>query len=317
MVVGQIYKRRKYKVQSNIDYRPVEFSEIVGNKMVVDTLTAFFERKSLPHTLLFTGSAGCGKTTFARIVCNKLDCSEEDTYEINMSNNRGIDTARDIIKNAYLKPMLGKVKVYIFDEVHKATNEFQNAMLKLLEEPPEHLYFILCTTDPSKLLKTVISRCTLFEVNTLGDTKMSKLLEEILLKKKSKLTRPVIQEIIKKAEGVPRDALIILDQVANLKSEEVQISAVKKIKLEESEVIELCRALLEGKKWKIVSGILKNLKAEPEQIRRAVLGYFTKVLLGDNQNNSVQAALVIDAFKGHVYDSGMAGVVLACYSLQE
>ena len=301
-------------MQSNLKYRPEDFIDIVGNKYIVDSLDSMFESKKVPHTFLFIGSAGCGKTTFARIICKKLKCSDQDLIEINASNTRGIDTARDIIKSSYLKPMDGKVKVYILDEVHKATNEFQNALLKVLEEPPDHTYFILCTTEPAKVINTIHSRSAVYEVSILSSKKMTKLLEMVIVKEKTKLAKEVLNEIVKKAEGVPRDALLILDQVINIKSTKAQISAVRKIKFQEKLVIDLCRALMERKNWKVVSEILRSINGDPEQIRRAVLGYFNKVL---QSRADPHAALVIDSFRDNTYDTGMAGITLACFSLME
>src|SRR3989304_2450876 len=156
---------------SNIKFRPKDLSDIIGNRSIVTSLESILQSKDRPHAFLFTGKQGCGKTTLARILCKRLECSDHDLIEINISNNRGIDTARDIIQFAYVKPLDGRSRVYLLDEVHKSTNDFQNAILKVMEEPPEHLYFILCTTEPQKLLKTVISRCTEYVVSPLAPKK--------------------------------------------------------------------------------------------------------------------------------------------------
>lgn len=301
----------------HIKYRPKDFNEFIGNRGVILTLKSLFEReqKDIPQAFLFTGQRGCGKTTLARILKDKLECSDYDFKEINTANNRGIDTARDIISSVNLQPLSGKVKVYLFDEFHMTTKEHQNALLKIVEEPPAYVYFMFCTTEPDKIISPLKSRCSHIEVNLLGNKKIKRIITNICEKENIEIEEGVIDEIIKGAEGSPREALVILDLIRDIEKIDNQIETVKSHNIKnDKNIIELCRAFLEPYvKWKKISGILKNIDDEPERVRRAVLGYFSKVLLSENPH--VTAAVVIECFSNNFYDSGKAGLVLACYEV--
>jgi len=295
----------------HIEYRPKTLDEFIGNKPTVNSLSSVLNREDKPHTYLFSGPSGCGKTTLARIVANEIGCSEHDFMEINSSNNRGIDTAREIISNMKFSPISGKVKIYLLDEVHQTTKDFQNALLKALEDTPSHVYFLLCTTQPDKLLNTIINRCSQFTVQKLPTNRIIRLLMLVSRKEGIILRQSVYEEIARAAEGSPRQALVILDQIRGLKEDEIEI-VIRESQIEEKQVIDLCRALMSKEKWKTISEILKGIETEPEKVRYAVLGYFTSVLLNKGDSYS---ALVIDCFKEPFYNVGKAGLVAACYEV--
>jgi DNA polymerase III subunit gamma/tau len=294
----------------NLKYRPQNFDEFIGNSATVRSLKVVLQTKEKPNAYFFSGPSGCGKTTLARIIAKELECHENDIREYNMSNNRGIDTAREIISNLPFRPLYGQTKVYILDEIHKATAEFQNALLKAVEEPPEHVFFIFCTTEPNKVIKTIKNRCACFELYSLSCKVLMKIISAIADKEKIKLEEKHIKQIAKVANGSPRQATIILEQVKGVHTKHLMKSIKSYQADEERETIELCRALLNRNSWKTISPIIKNMKAEPESIRRAVLGYMSSVMLsGVNE----QAIIVIEAFADNFYDSGKAGLILACY----
>ena len=295
-----------------LKYRPKEFDQIVGNKDVVDYLKEVMKDiASCPHVFLFHGPTGCGKTTLARIVSKKLGCSEVDFREINTADFRGIDTVREIIRNSRYHSLGGGVRVWLFDEIHKMTGDAQNALLKLLEDPPEHSYFILCTTDPAKLLPTVRGRCIELPVIPLNDRQMFRLLRNIVKEEGKKVEKSIYDQIILDSFGLPRNALQILDKVLRVSSEH-QLESAKRSAAEHSESIELCRALIGNSSWKKIRTILNGLKdQEAESIRRHVLGYSQSVLLGGEND---KAALVIQEFWEPFYSIGFPGLVYACYS---
>ncbi|MCK9281522.1 MAG: AAA family ATPase [Melioribacteraceae bacterium] len=298
----------------NIEFRPKTFNEIIGNRDTVESLQSLLQQKDPPHTFLFSGLTGCGKTTLARIVANELGCSEYDRIELNSSNNRGIDTARDIISQMSFKPLQGKCKVYILDEVHATTKDFQHAMLKALEDAPKHVFFILCTTEPEKLLKTILNRCSRFEVHKLNIKMIMRLLDNVLSPRKIKINIDVLEKIAEESEGIPRQALIMLQQIIGIKEADKAIKIIQSIKTDQKQVIDLCRALNEGRAWNQIAGIIKSIEAEPESIRRAVLGYFTTIALNSkDKKTALRSAMIIENFTDNYYDSGKAGLILSAF----
>ena len=306
----------------HLSYRPKNFKEVIGNKGVISSLKSLLDREDdIPHAFIFQGPSGCGKTTLARIVADKLGCPEKingevngDFLEVNASNNRGIDTARAIMQTMHYHPAIAKSRVWLLDEIHSATKDFQNSILKALEDSPKHAYFLLCTTEPEKLLKTIRNRCTTFEVESLQEEEINQLLDWVLNEEQFDIPKDVKNEIIEIVDGCPRQALVILDQIIDLK-EEKMLAAVKDTRVDEKEIRDLCQAMLKNASWKKISGILKGLKSsEPEKIRRAVLGYMSAVLLN---GGNAQSALIIDCFKEPVFYTGFPGIVLAAFNTIE
>ena len=197
----------------HIEHRPVNLSEIVGNKAIKDSLESIFARKSdFPHAYLFHGPTGTGKTTMARIIAGLLKCDESALQEYNVANLRGIDTVRTINENCRYMPMTGETRVYILDEIHRQTKDAKEGLLKLLEDPPSHVYFILCTTNPEELPDTLRGRCHTYQLKPLKSTEMMELLKSVLKKEKVEdYPETILREIIHLSEGLPRNALVMLD----------------------------------------------------------------------------------------------------------
>ena len=308
------------------DYRPTDLDEVVGNKSTVKSLKAMLDRdEDVPHAFLFTGGSGCGKTTLGRILANAMGVYDPERSkgmnpnyrEVDSADFRGIDSIREIRQQMNLTPMGGgKARVWLLDECHKLTNEAQNALLKALEDPPDHVYFILCTTNPEKLLKTIKSRCTVFNVEPLGQKTMLRFLNEICEEEEVEVPQDVLKLIAKNSQGHPRAALVALDKIIDL-DEDDMLEAAEQAAEEESQVIDLCQALIKRSPWKKVSEILNGLKnKEPESIRWAVLGYCNSVMLNSATPNP-NAYLVMDAFRENFYDTKHFGLTLACYEALE
>ena len=293
-------------------YRPKDFDEIVGNEETIQALISDLSKDEKPHSILFYGPSGCGKTTLARIVAEKLQCSEVDFVEIDTADFRGIDTIRDIRMKSQYKPLKGSVKVWLLDECHKLSNDAQNALLKILEDTPSHVYFILATTDPQKLLSTVKGRCAQYKVTLLTDRQMKRLLFRIVRGEGKHLEKKIYDQIVLDSGGSPRNAIQILDQVLTV-PKEYQLELARRQGERQSQVVELARSLLRKESWRKVSSILKGLTEEdPETIRRALLGYMSKVLLSENNS---QAALVMEYMVDPFYNVGFSGLVFSCYSI--
>lgn len=294
-------------------YRPKTFEKVIGNVEVVSAIKNMVEDKQkCPHSFLLHGPTGTGKTTISRIIADMLGCHENDFRELDAADFRGIDSIREIRKQAQFKPMSGNVRVWILDECHKLTNDAQNALLKIVEDTPEHVYFIFCTTEPQKLISTLKARCSQFQLKTLNDKQMHMLLRRTVKEENESLEAPIYEQIIQDSLGHPRNGLQILDQVLRVPSE-LRLETAKKSAEEQSQSIELCRALLARKGWKEVNTILAGLTdQEPESIRRHILGYCQSVLL---KSDNSQAALIIEQFWEPLYNTGFPGLVFCCYSI--
>ncbi|MCR5692659.1 MAG: DNA polymerase III subunit gamma/tau [Bacilli bacterium] len=216
-----------------LTYRPQTFEEVAGQKPIVRTLKNALTTGKMAHAYLFAGPRGTGKTSMARLFAKALNCEEglghqcnhcqncqevangthPDVIEIDAASNNGVDQVRDLIEKVRYAPIKGNYKVYIIDEVHMMTTGAFNALLKTIEEPPENVIFILCTTEPFKVIPTILSRCQRFDFSKLSPEEMSEKLHEILGKEGTKYTEEGLKTIIDLADGGMRDALSILDQV--------------------------------------------------------------------------------------------------------
>ena len=299
-------------------YRPKDFSEIEGNESVIKILEQALTKENHPHVYLFTGPSGTGKTSLVRIMANKLGAGELDIREINSASNRGIDTAREIQQQMRLHPVSGNVIVFIIDEFHKVTSDFSNAMLKPFEDTPSHVYFFLCTTDPQKVIKAIKTRCTEIKLDLLPPEKLVKVVRRVSKLEGFDLSKVITSLIAEKAEGCPRKALVILEGVSNLPTEEEQQNYINSGAFDEEdvEIIDLCRKLLDFKsKWKDIAPIVKQLNTngkmdDSEKVRYAVLGYMNAVLL--NGSSHERAILALESFSEPTYNNGKFGITLAC-----
>lgn len=215
-------------------YRPQRFSEVVGQPHVVKTLINALKLGKLTHALLFSGIKGTGKTTIARIVAKALNCLNlqdgyepcnecqncqeinkgifVDVLEIDAASNRGIDQVRELIENLKYAPAKGRAKVYIIDEAHMLTKEAANALLKSLEEPPPHVYFILATTEPNRLPPTILSRCQRYDFRRLDLKRVVNFLKYVCERENYEIEPSALELIAREAQGSLRDALSLLDQ---------------------------------------------------------------------------------------------------------
>jgi DNA polymerase III subunit gamma/tau len=219
-------------------YRPRRFSEMVGQAAVVTALTHALEQNRLHHAYLFTGTRGIGKTTVSRILAKSLNCTgadgrggitaspcgvctacteiDSDRYidyiELDAASNRGIDEIRDLLERAAYKPSVGRFKIFMIDEAHQLTKESFNALLKTLEEPPEYLKFVLATTDPEKMLPTVLSRCLQFNLRPMAPDTVAEHLQHVLEAEGVVRDETSIRLLARAARGSMRDALSLTDQ---------------------------------------------------------------------------------------------------------
>ena len=289
-------------------HRPKTLKGMVGNKATVAALTNMLQRETLPHTILFHGPSGCGKTTLARIIKTELNCHDLDFQELNCSDFRGIDTIREIRNTMMLSAVGGKVRVWLMDELHMMTTAGMNAALKIFEDTPAHVYFLLCTTDPQKLLKTIRTRCCEMPVEPLDETEMKKLLSRIIKREKITIKIDTIDDIVDVCEGSARKGLVILDKIKNIPQEGHREAITQEN--ENKEGIDLCRALIANKGWTTISKILREIQGEPEAIRWSVMGYCSAILLKKSDDHIFH---ILTCFEDNFYDSKKNGLIRACF----
>jgi DNA polymerase-3 subunit gamma/tau len=226
-------------------YRPASWEEVRGQESIVAALRAAIDAQNPAHAYLFAGGRGTGKTTVARIFARALGCLPDYLYEIDAASNRGIDDIRELREAVRTLPFSSPYKVYIIDEVHMLTKDSFNALLKTLEEPPAHVIFILATTEPHKLLDTVVSRCQVFTFKKPGIETLSDIVRDIAQKEGYDLDASSAGLIALLGDGSFRDTLGILQKV-------IGASADKKLTRKEVEAItgapqaEIIHALIEA-----------------------------------------------------------------------
>ena len=226
-------EKAKHKVLA-LKYRPKNFNELIGQNIMVETITNSIKLNKIPNAYLFTGIRGVGKTTTARIVAKSLNCAngitnlcaEEmcehcesitnsnhlDVLEMDAASRTGIDDVRELIESSKYNPTSAKYKIIILDEVHMLSKQAFNGLLKTLEEPPPHLKFIFATTEVKKIPVTIISRCQRFDLHRVSVSDLLTNLKKILKIEKGKISDKALILIAKAAEGSVRDSLSLLDR---------------------------------------------------------------------------------------------------------
>ncbi len=250
-------------------YRSQTFDEIVGQDHITTTLRHAIERNRIAHAYLFSGPRGTGKTSSARIFAKALNCENGptptpcnqchictsitsdslfDVIEIDAASNRGIDDIRDLREKVRIPPSVAKFKVYIIDEVHMLTREAVNALLKTLEEPPQNVVFLMATTEPQKLLPTILSRCQRFDFRRLTEVEISTHLRNICANEGVTIDDQALGVIVKSADGSLRDAISILDQLVSFSAGNVTGADVNQVfgLVERREIGEFMQSVFDG-----------------------------------------------------------------------
>ena len=285
-----------------LKYRPQKFNELIGQNSMVLSIQNAIKLQRIPNAYLLTGIRGTGKTTTARIIAKAINCNVEfaseqkcsekefchcksisnsnhiDILEMDAASKTGIDDIREILEAAKYHPSTAKFKVFIIDEVHMLSKQAFNALLKTLEEPPQHLKFILATTEVKKIPITILSRCQRFDLRRIKVDEMTSFLTQISKKEKADIDNNSLRLISKSSEGSVRDALSILDQVIvthNLLGEKVTEEKVRKILglADESKIIDLMHFIVSGNSLKAIesSEEIFDIGADPKLVLHSLL----------------------------------------------
>ncbi len=295
-------------------YRPKDLKDIIGQESAVKQLTKLLKNDDLPHSLLFTGPSGVGKTTFVRILRRLLHCSK---YDFSENNVRKIEEVRDIAARMNKAPIAGKVRIFYLDEAHMMTGDAMDEILKMLEDTPNHVYFMLATTNPQKLKNTIRTRCTEIVLKSLSAKNLEQLINSILAKEESPIPTKgeVVDKIIECSDGSARKALVLLQQIIKLDNEKDMLEAVQR-STNEAASIDIARALINPRtNWYAMAKVLKeNDDKDAEQLRWMILGYTKNVLISGGKLSG-RAWTIIEVFKNNFYDSKYAGLTAACYTI--
>ncbi|HEX5796872.1 MAG TPA: DNA polymerase III subunit gamma/tau [Candidatus Saccharimonadales bacterium] len=281
MSAGALYRK----------YRSKSFKEVIGQEHITTTLVNSIKNNSFAHAYLFTGPRGVGKTSVARLFAfaiNGLDYSDEQIYsdiiEIDAASNRRIDEIRELREKVNITPSALKYKVYIIDEVHMLTKEAFNALLKTLEEPPEHAVFVLATTDFHKVPDTITSRCIRFAFSGISVSDIKKHLDKIAKKESIDIEDSALDVIAENADGSFRDAISLLDQFRN-SAKTIKTEYVARILglSPKKEIAGLIDSVAASDSKQVIKGIdkLRGSGASNNQIARQLVGYLRDCLLND------------------------------------
>ena len=261
---------KEYKVLAR-KYRPQKFKDLVGQELLVQIISSAIINNRLAHAYVLTGVRGVGKTTTARLIAMSINCQKRDkencepcgdcdsckstgidsnldVFEMDAASNTGVDDIREIIDNVKYKPVIGKYKIFIIDEVHMLSKSAFNALLKTLEEPPEHVKFIFATTEVKKIPITVLSRCQRFDLLRIENKVLTEHLLNIVSKEKIDIDKDAVALIVRAADGSIRDGLSLLDQAITNQNIKIDTkSIITMLGLAEREkIFDLLEKILEG-----------------------------------------------------------------------
>jgi DNA polymerase III subunit gamma/tau len=305
---------RRGRGDLNKIYRPCRIDEVVGHKTAKRVIKNAIEGGTLPHSLLFTGPSGCGKTTFARIIALGLNCAEGptadpcckchscksilslnslDVIEVDAGRAGDVNHTRQVLNDLPSAPMGGRCRVAIFDEAHLlgSPSKSEEAVLKFLEDTPEHVYIILCTNEPQKLKDVTINRCKKVQFGRLTNDDIYQLLEQVCQFEGYEYNSDILRYIAKESNGVPRASLSFLQQVAaegTWSKEAASLVINAGVDIDHIEVIALAKSLIQHRSFKEAVSLYKKINNIPiEIIRMGICGYFVGCL--KNAKNFVES----------------------------
>jgi DNA polymerase-3 subunit gamma/tau len=306
-------------------WRPKNYAEMVGQQHVLQALINALDSGRLHHAYLFTGTRGVGKTTIARIFSKSLNCEKGvsstpcgecascveidegrsvDLIEIDAASRTGVDDMRELLENVQYAPTRSRFKVYLIDEVHMLSKHSFNALLKTLEEPPEHIKFLLATTDPQKLPVTVLSRCLQFNLKRMIPAQIQQHLQDLLQQESIDCEGPALQLLAYAADGSMRDALSLLDQAIAFGGGAVKTDAVESMlgAISRDYLIRILQALIDQDARQLLTETRLLIERNPDYQR--VCADFMRILY--------QMALYLSQANEQPEDELMRDQIIAC-----
>lgn len=278
-------------------YRPRTFEEVVGQGATVKSLKGVLKRGD-SQAFLFSGPSGCGKTTLARIAAEQVGCHPKDVLEIDAATYTGIDAMRQVQSTLQYRPFgKSEARAVIIDECHQLSKQAWQSLLKVIEEPPEHVSWFLCTTEAGRVPATIKTRCASFTLKLVKDDVITGLIEEVMEAEGFELAPEITKLVVKEAHGSPRQALVNLGKVQDCKDRK-EVAEVLTSALESDATIELARFLINGGSWLKAMVIVGKLEEEnPESVRIVISNYMSAAARGaKSEREALRFLTVLDAF---------------------
>lgn len=303
----------------HLKYRPQELEDVIGQDETVRSLKSLLSGGHLPHAFLFTGPSGVGKTTLARILATAVGCEPQNLLEIDAATNSGVESMREVLAGLKYRGMgSSSTRVVIVDEAHALSKQTWASLLLAIEEPPEYVYWALCTTEVDKVPKTIKTRCHTYNLRAVTDDQIYDLLAALNELEELKIPDSIVSLVSRQASGSVRQALVYLSQVHGVTDKTEALRLIQAVDTEDGDAVTLARMIVKGQgfTWDRARVLIKSLEAEnPESIRLVVVNYLNKAITGPEKQSDKEAARLLAALSAFSTpcnpSEGIAPVLLA------